>query len=437
MKKKHKLIDAENELANGTILNNEDEINIERPYKINEQSISIPLHQRKIQFFEYDFLKSYLFGLYTKMLKDPAVEITTFLTPISQNNLGITLPTVHSKSEKDLPILTNDIIHTALSYKGRKYQMSLFQTSSPEGLSNNIRFIVSVTGTEASANQGILLADYLIKRSLMKSRFKNKILKLRFDYEQRIDITELSINEFREDTFNKLFAPANIMYELERFVKCLKNYDQIKFGMRFLCAGAPGTGKTKASRIIANLCYNKATIIFADGFINFNSLFEFGNLFEPAIIIIDDIDLCFGNREMMFSASGLSEFLGTLDLVDNNCFLITTTNDKGLVDAAAKRPGRYDAILDFQYLNKDNYIDIVKANTNDEEIITLFDEDILRKLGKQKVVGAFVVNLVKQMKIIKKLYPNDNLSVFIKQYVDISHKGFYKNNNNELDGLGF
>jgi SpoVK/Ycf46/Vps4 family AAA+-type ATPase len=129
----------------------------------------------------------------------------------------------------------------------------------------------------------------------------------------------------------------------------------------------------------------------------------------------------------MFDRESLGDFLQQLDGFDkNNVFLLCTTNDKELIDNAASRPGRFDLVLDFGKINKANYIDIIKTNCKDENIIKLFTDELLDKLKKKKVTGAFIVNLIKQLDIQHKLDPEFDLNEYIKDFMKISYNGFYE-----------
>ena len=122
----------------------------------------------------------------------------------------------------------------------------------------------------------------------------------------------------------------------------------------------------------------------------------------------------------------MSDFLTELDgILENKVFLIATTNDKKLVDFAASRPGRFDEVIDFGDFERRFYLDLIKQRTQDEEIINLFNEESLDYLESNKVSGAYIVNLVKQLKIIKDMdamFSNDNLM----EYLQRNYKGFYK-----------
>jgi ATP-dependent 26S proteasome regulatory subunit len=125
-----------------------------------------------------------------------------------------------------------------------------------------------------------------------------------------------------------------------------------------------------------------------DSTTRFRQIFEIARVLSPAIICFDDLDLLVGERERMYDKDTLGDFLQQLDgFKKNNVFLLCTTNDKELIDKAASRPGRFDLVLDFGKINKDNYIEIIKSNCSDEAILNLFDKELLEDLRKKKVTG--------------------------------------------------
>jgi SpoVK/Ycf46/Vps4 family AAA+-type ATPase len=216
------------------------------------------------------------------------------------------------------------------------------------------------------------------------------------------------------------------------------NYNRIGVGLRYLLCGEPGTGKTKCVRSIINSCYENTTIIVVKGRADFIELFKFARLFTPVIICIDDLDLLVGNRNDVFNNSTLGSFLQELDgLQKNELFLLCTTNDKSLIDKAASRPGRFDLLLDFNKLRKENYIDIIKSNCTDDNIINLFDEKILESLRNKKVTGAFLTNLLKQLNTKTIIEPEADLKSYLKDLISLSYRGFYKKQEEKDNDFGF
>jgi SpoVK/Ycf46/Vps4 family AAA+-type ATPase len=175
------------------------------------------------------------------------------------------------------------------------------------------------------------------------------------------------------------------------------------------------------------MCYGKATIIMAEGEIDFKMVFEFAKLLSPAVVCFDDLDLLIGTRDKYFDRKSLGQFLQQLDGFEkNNVFLLCTTNDKELIDNAASRPGRFDLVLDFGKISKANYVDIIRTHCSESVIVKLFDNDMLNDLKKKKVTGAFIVNLIKQLEIKYSLEPDADLRKYIDDLMNISYKGFYE-----------
>ena len=443
-KRKKEFMSLDDKLNDFALLMANEEIKEEKKVSIGTQSVSIPIYQKRIEFYEYDFLKSYVYSVHTGVLSDSEVVILTLNTPVSGINQALMPPNIIFDNENSIPSIGNDTVHINLYYKNCSYQLTVSCISSGDGFHIQNQFFISVSGNEAKANYCSALSDYLIKQAVKNSRYKNKILKLYWDYENRLIITEYNNAEFKSENFESLFLPQKIKSELLRFVDSVKYYSNTNnlngsnTSLRFLCSGPPGTGKTKSIRTIINNCFGHTTIILPEGMVNFTTLFSFATIFPNSLICLDDIDLIFGDRYQNYSPSNLIDFLTTMDgLVKNSVFLLGSTNDKELVDSAARRPGRFDMVLDFKELDRQNYSDLIKSNTDDIEIINLFDFDAIEMFGRKKLPGSFVVNIIKQLKITKELYPNSNLKEYLDEYFKFSYEGFYKNNAKEQDKLGF
>jgi hypothetical protein len=110
---------------------------------------------------------------------------------------------------------------------------------------------------------------------------------------------------------------------------------------------------------------------------------------------------------------------------------LASTNDKKLVDLAASRPGRFDLILDVSEIEAKNYIDLVKRETDNPEILKFFDNNVIESLKVKKVTGAFIVSLIKQLN--SHLLMNGKISFDeFNEYLDTTHKGFYGNNSERI-----
>jgi len=237
------------------------------------------------------------------------------------------------------------------------------------------------------------------------------------------------IEDLENAVLDDVFLPKPIMRELKRYIECIVRYDELKTSLRYILSGPPGTAKTQVVRSIAKACEGKATMILASGGDwRLGQLFSFANIFTPAILCVDDIDLVVGDRNRMSDRNVLGTFLQKLDgFINSQLFVLATTNDKKTLDMAASRPGRFDQVLDMGALEPRNYLDLVKKRTQDPELLALFgDGDVLALLKERGVVGAFLANLVKQAVINKKTNGKEGFSK--KELMCIitrSYKGFY------------
>jgi hypothetical protein len=280
-----------------------------------------------------------------------------------------------------------------------------------------------------------------------------EILKLAFEYTSDYNkgCVELSYNGDREmvsyldsdfvqpptSSINNVFVREEIKDDIGRFVYTFKNFNKFGVPLRYLLSGKPGLGKTEIVRSVINECSQAGIVIIPKQMNGADWLtFEFAKLFKPALVCIDDIDLIFGKREEGFKRS-LGTFLTMLDgIMQNNFFLIATTNDKKLVDMAASRPGRFDEIIDFGEFERKYYGDLINKRTENEKILSLLDEEIYDVMEEKKVTGAYIVNLVKQMQVLTEMNPGFSKED-LKRYINRNYKGFYKNQAEGRKTFGF
>lgn len=292
------------------------------------------------------------------------------------------------------------------------------------------------------------------KESIPEAKIGHELLRLAFSYTssykkgcveisfmgEREVISNLEVTKIDapKSDLDKIYINDNIKEDIQRFVYTFQNFDKLQCPLRFLLSGKPGLGKTEVVRSIIEKCSEYGNVIIPKNMDGTEWLsFEFAKLFNPSVICIDDIDLLFGKREEGYARKTLGKFLNALDgILENKVFVIATTNDKHLVDIAASRPGRFDEIIDFGDFERRFYMDLIRQRTDDEKIISLFNEEVLDYMDSKKVTGAFIVNLVKQLKIMTKInhkFSNDDLM----QYLQRNYKGFYKSQLKEEKTFGF
>lgn len=115
--------------------------------------------------------------------------------------------------------------------------------------------------------------------------------------------------------------------------------------------GPPGTGKSSIGRVLARELVGQATVIEVAGIDDADDLrevYEAAAKLAPTLVLIEDVDAHAGRRQGP-AGLRLSSFLNALDGVgttDAAVVTIMTTNDIDALDAAARRAGRIDSVVE-------------------------------------------------------------------------------------------
>lgn len=209
--------------------------------------------------------------------------------------------------------------------------------------------------------------------------------------------------------FGDIFLPKTNIEDLNLYIQVGTQLDVM---MRYLMVGNPGTGKTEATTVLANVLNKQGiTVIKTVVCDKIKEKVDLATLLAPSIIILDDIDLSIGSRGKGVHAERLQDFLDVLDgaeKLSKNVGIIATTNSTALLDMAAQRPGRFDKILLFNELTKDNIKNIIlkslfdnfkiKSKTN-KFVNVMTDSEVVNLLFNKNVSGAYIYSTTKMMKL--------------------------------------
>jgi hypothetical protein len=257
------------------------------------------------------------------------------------------------------------------------------------------------------------------------SEYKGKVLKITL-YESRFEGIEI----LNTSDFNKnIILNATQKRFVDHFITSVMNNNTC----RFLFNGKPGSGKTESIRKIMFSLLGNATFVIPN-FYNSNDLLQILEscaIFDPGVIVIDDVDIYLANRTGNGgngNMSALNSFLQFFDgIKKNKISVLASTNSKDMVDSAAERPGRFNMILDFGYLDSTQIEDVCNLHLETKwQIKEVYDS--LRgndELGnKINVTGAFIANLSHNLNSMSESIKDWTLSdtlLLIKE----SYRGFY------------
>jgi len=378
-------------------------------------------HSETISFIEFAIINAYLHAAYRGKHKD--IKVTSYGGVDSVGRLSF----------GGLFEITGSFWF-AVKMKGEENEF-IFQTKMYLDHRNEL-----ITQLHITVKKGFIGSKFeeIVKKikalSFNNSEYKGKciMIKLREGRFKGIDIINV------EESSNELILNDIQLKWIEHFITRVGRGGNA----RYLLNGEPGTGKTQSIREIARRLIPKVTFIIPEFSTSddLTSILEACEIFDNGVIIMDDIDLYLGSRDNGSYTRLLGQFLSFFDGVKKRKIsLLASTNDKGLVDKAAERPGRFNFTLDYSFLNPEQIIKVCKIHLPKECHVKEVYEALSSNLDgkKAKITGAFIANLADN---IREMSEGDS-KWSIKDTVSLikeSYKGFYSSQvDKENNSMGF
>ncbi len=225
----------------------------------------------------------------------------------------------------------------------------------------------------------------IIGSAQKRSIYRNCVVTLNFspeirdsygDVEQNesLNISFLKENEVTTDNIVLEESIHNILdsavFDFHRRRKLLKAL-KVPSTRGLLFYGPPGTGKTYTSKYIAS-CLEDNTTIVASGnsLLHIRSICNLARELQPALVVLEDVDLAFSDRAVNAYQDVLGDFLDELDGYKNkdSILFILTTNDISRLETAIKdRPGRISQCIYFGPPNNNLRGKYIRAFLSDYE----------------------------------------------------------------------
>lgn len=179
----------------------------------------------------------------------------------------------------------------------------------------------------------------------------------------------LSSNQFLQISdinFNDVGGMEDVKKEIDlKIIKPLVHQDLYKsygkkIGGGILLYGPPGCGKTFIAKATAGQIQSKFFTVGLNDILdmwignsekNLHSIFEIARQNKPCVLFFDEIDALGASRSDMKQSSSrhlINQFLLELDGINSNnegILIIGATNTPWNLDAAFRRPGRFDRII--------------------------------------------------------------------------------------------
>ncbi len=191
--------------------------------------------------------------------------------------------------------------------------------------------------------------DYAAKNSL----FKGKIFSMRFlddsGYKIPMPVPKYFDLGNEEPIFNAGLTESierNIVVTLRDAEALMKAGESVKTSV--LAAGEYGVGKTLLANYVAKEAAKYGwTVIYVKEPGELEEALTYARLYEPAVLLVEDVDRVAGEER----TAEVNSLINTIDGVDGKTaqiMTIYTTNHPEAINAAMRRPGRIDVVLDIQ-----------------------------------------------------------------------------------------
>jgi len=218
----------------------------------------------------------------------------------------------------------------------------------------------------------------------------------------------LRVHKLRNVRRDEVILPDKTLLLLDRNIgQFVRHREQlrklglpIKKGLLFY--GPPGTGKTHTIHYLAGQLPDHTTLLVTAEQVGFlEHYFQLARFLQPAMIVIEDVDLIARDRGTMYGThdeSLLNRLLNEMDGLREDAavlFILTINRPENLERALASRPGRIDQAIEFPLPDANGRRLLVRLYACglplDEDVV----EEIVRKTDKAS--AAFIKELMRRV----------------------------------------
>lgn len=300
----------------------------------------------------------------------------------------------------------------------------------------------------ASSESADKIKDKIEEIAIKNSVYKSKILSISYDHEVQNEDGETIFNNDININFlaPKPINPENIVLE-EGILQIIQRnvFDffkhapvlsehKVPLNRGLLFYGSPGTGKTFTCHYIYHELQG-VTCIVASGqsLVHIKSVCNIARMLQPALVILEDVDLVFAAREINLYSSALGELMDQLDgfkPADNIVFILTTNSLDRMEKAIKDRPGRINQIVHFDVPNRELRIRYLKNYLQHCDISKIDFNNLANMIDgvSQAFIKDWVFRAI-QVALEMKNYEKQEKIALEEQHFEVALKEIIKYNN--------
>jgi hypothetical protein len=337
-----------------------------------------------------------------------------------QETLGIT----HLASNGHYPILVGplqyDEVDVGEAMAARCLKRGLWLARAPEtafavlaspaerfGQSEGMRVEIAVPPGDAGAAFSRAFLEEVESLIHQTGSYRGKVLSLEAGAGYSGKSGSVKVHRLHTVAREEVILPEKTLRLLERNVhRFLQQRDRlhglglaVKKGLLF--HGPPGTGKTHTIHYLASQLPDHTTLLITAEQVGLlDEYFQLARFLQPALVVIEDVDLIARAREDMRGAceeSLLNKLLNEMDGLREDArllFVLTTNRPDQLEAALAARPGRIDQAIEFPLPDADGRLRLVRLYARGLRVPDDVAQVIVRKT--ERASAAFIKELMRR-----------------------------------------
>jgi AAA+ superfamily predicted ATPase len=247
-----------------------------------------------------------------------------------------------------------------LSKRGQTPFVLLLSPAEHFGRSNGVHLEIAVPPGETGADVSRRFLKDVEELVQSTASYRGKVISFATTQRYSGDTGNLHVHKLRVVRREDVILPDKTLALLERNVRgFIEHRERLKkFGLPIkkglLFYGPPGTGKTHTIHYLASQLPDHTTLLITSEQVGYlDHYFQLARFLQPAMVVIEDVDLIARKREDMngpCEESLLNKLLNEMDGLREDAeilFVLTTNRPEQLETALASRPGRIDQAIEF------------------------------------------------------------------------------------------
>lgn len=230
---------------------------------------------------------------------------------------------------------------------------------------NQGRIVSRLEIASADADAAARAMEAVLERSVAHSIYRGKVVELAFVTGSKDEYGDVESPDHLRLLFKRFEPIAEEDIVIDDDVRSILTRNVVDLHQRrdvlkangvpirrgVLLYGPPGTGKTFACRYLFARLPNVTRIaVTGTALTQVTQIFNLARLLQPALVLLEDVDLVFASREINLYSSVLGELLDQMDGLrpyEDIGFLLTTNSIERMEAAIKDRPGRIGQCIYF------------------------------------------------------------------------------------------